>query len=261
MGCVWFDVADRGQWTGTGRTSADGCQDQDRPPQRGGTPSPRQGARDRIPRSRHSGWVRPLIVPTPSGCSRRRTAPASPAWCPSATGGCWSPFTFYRGAAKIMAADLASTPVAGLQVQLCGDAHLSNFGVFASPERRLLFDLNDFDETLPGPFEWDVKRMAANHHRRPQQRLHQDGHAPCGDPGVVRAYRGGDGRVRADGHAGHLVCPSVGGLVHAVRSAAAEASKPKKAAKAATGAESGSRRSRERRGPAIACKRCPSSAR
>jgi uncharacterized protein (DUF2252 family) len=61
-----------------------------------------------------------------------------------------SPFTFYRGAAKIMAADLADTPVAGLQVQLCGDAHLSNFGLFASPERRLLFDLNDFDETLPG---------------------------------------------------------------------------------------------------------------
>jgi uncharacterized protein (DUF2252 family) len=62
-----------------------------------------------------------------------------------------SPFTFYRGAAKIMAADLKDTPTAGLQVQLCGDAHLSNFGAFASPERRLLFDLNDFDETLPGP--------------------------------------------------------------------------------------------------------------
>src|ERR1700683_5078736 len=73
-----------------------------------------------------------------------------------------SPFTFYRGAAKIMAADLAYTPVAGLDVQLCGDAHLSNFGLFASPERRLLFDLNDFDETLPGPFEYDVKRMAAS---------------------------------------------------------------------------------------------------
>jgi uncharacterized protein (DUF2252 family) len=73
-----------------------------------------------------------------------------------------SPFTFYRGAAKIMAADLADTPTAGLQVQLCGDAHLSNFGAFASPERRLLFDLNDFDETLPGPFEYDVKRMAAS---------------------------------------------------------------------------------------------------
>ena len=73
-----------------------------------------------------------------------------------------SPFTFYRGAAKIMATDLKDTPVAGLRVQLCGDAHLSNFGMFASPERRLLFDLNDFDETLPGPFEYDVERMAAS---------------------------------------------------------------------------------------------------
>ena len=73
-----------------------------------------------------------------------------------------SPFTFYRGAAKIMAADLEHTPRAGLEVQLCGDAHLSNFGVFASPERQLLFDLNDFDETLPGPFEYDLKRMSAS---------------------------------------------------------------------------------------------------
>ena len=73
-----------------------------------------------------------------------------------------SPFTFYRGAAKIMAADLKDTPRAGLTAQLCGDAHLSNFGVYASPERALLFDLNDFDETLPGPFEYDVKRMSAS---------------------------------------------------------------------------------------------------
>jgi uncharacterized protein (DUF2252 family) len=73
-----------------------------------------------------------------------------------------SPFTFYRGAAKIMAADLEGTPRAGLDVQLCGDAHLSNFGVFASPERTLLFDLNDFDETLPGPFEYDVARLAGS---------------------------------------------------------------------------------------------------
>ena len=73
-----------------------------------------------------------------------------------------SPFTFYRGAALPMAADLANTPSAGLRVQLCGDAHLSNFGAFASPERNLVFDVNDFDETLPGPFEWDVKRLAAS---------------------------------------------------------------------------------------------------
>jgi uncharacterized protein (DUF2252 family) len=73
-----------------------------------------------------------------------------------------SPFTFYRGAALPMAADLAAGPAAGFRVQLCGDAHLSNFGVFGSPERRLVFDVNDFDETLPGPFEWDVKRLVAS---------------------------------------------------------------------------------------------------
>ena len=73
-----------------------------------------------------------------------------------------SPFTFYRGAAAVMAYDLAPTPRAGLQAQLCGDAHLSNVGGYASPERRLVFDLNDFDETLPGPFEWDVKRLATS---------------------------------------------------------------------------------------------------
>jgi uncharacterized protein (DUF2252 family) len=73
-----------------------------------------------------------------------------------------SPFTFYRGAAAVMAEDLKGTPVAGLPAQLCGDAHLTNFGVFGSPERRLVFDVNDFDETLPGPFEYDVKRMVAS---------------------------------------------------------------------------------------------------
>lgn len=73
-----------------------------------------------------------------------------------------SPFTFYRGAALPMAADLATAPSSGLWTQLCGDAHLSNFGIFGSPERRLVFDINDFDETLPGPFEWDVKRLIAS---------------------------------------------------------------------------------------------------
>src|SRR5262245_8316797 len=73
-----------------------------------------------------------------------------------------SPFTYYRGAALPMAADLATTPTSSLRTQLCGDAHLSNFGVYASPDRHLVFDINDFDETLPGPFEWDVKRLAAS---------------------------------------------------------------------------------------------------
>src|SRR5262245_49826511 len=73
-----------------------------------------------------------------------------------------SPFAFFRGAAAVMAHDLASTPVTGITVQACGDAHLTNFGFFASPERELVFDLNDFDETLPGPWEWDVERLVAS---------------------------------------------------------------------------------------------------
>ncbi len=73
-----------------------------------------------------------------------------------------SPFTFYRGAAAVMAADLAATPDSGIVVQACGDAHISNFGGFAAPDRRLIFGPNDFDETLPGPWEWDIKRMAAS---------------------------------------------------------------------------------------------------
>ena len=73
-----------------------------------------------------------------------------------------SPWNYYRGAAAVMAGDLASQPDSGLVVQLCGDAHVLNFGLWATPERNLLFDLRDFDETLPGPFEWDVKRFAAS---------------------------------------------------------------------------------------------------
>src|SRR5215510_3863899 len=73
-----------------------------------------------------------------------------------------SPFAFYRGAAAIMAADLAHTPATGIRVQACGDCHLMNFGAFATPERRIVFDINDFDETLPAPWEWDVKRLAAS---------------------------------------------------------------------------------------------------
>ena len=95
-----------------------------------------------------------------------------------------SPFTFYRGAAKIMAADLKDTPTAGLETQLCGDAHLSNFGGFASPERVLLFDLNDFDETLPGPFEYDVKRMAASFTIAARNNGSQRVRSDCGLTGV-----------------------------------------------------------------------------
>ncbi len=120
-------------------------------------------ARDRTPPSSHAGWSPAADRPDPVGLLKEQDRTREPDLVPVRHGRMMaSPFTFYRGAARIMAADLAGTPVAGLGAQLCGDAHLSNFGVFASPERRLLFDLNDFDETLPGPFEYDVKRMAAS---------------------------------------------------------------------------------------------------
>jgi uncharacterized protein (DUF2252 family) len=100
-----------------------------------------------------------------------------------------SPFTFYRGAAAIMAHDLAPTTRSGLRVQLCGDAHLSNFGGFASPDRALVFDLNDFDETAPGPFEWDVKRLAASFEICGRDRGFDDDERRRIVLGVVRAYR------------------------------------------------------------------------
>ena len=120
-------------------------------------------ARGRTPCSSHQGWRPAKDRPDPVALLEEQNTTREPDLVPVRHGRMMvSPFTFYRGAAKIMAADLANTPTAGLVAQLCGDAHLSNFGVFASPERKLLFDLNDFDETLPGPFEYDVKRMAAS---------------------------------------------------------------------------------------------------
>src|SRR5882762_7765443 len=120
-------------------------------------------ARDRTPPSSHADWSPAADRPDPVGLLEQQDRTREPDLVPVRHGRMMvSPFTFYRGAAKIMAADLKDTPVAGLDAQLCGDAHLSNFGLFASPERLLLFDLNDFDETLPGPVEYDVKRMAAS---------------------------------------------------------------------------------------------------
>ena len=120
-------------------------------------------ARAATPLSSHEGWTPASDRPDPVALLEAQNTTREPDLVPVRHGRMSvSPFTFYRGAAKIMSADLKGTPTAGLDVQLCGDAHLSNFGLFASPERTLLFDLNDFDETLPGPFEYDVKRMAAS---------------------------------------------------------------------------------------------------
>jgi uncharacterized protein (DUF2252 family) len=122
-----------------------------------------QQAASRTPPSTHATWAPAAGRADPVSLLEQQNIAREPDLVPVRHGRMMvSPFTFYRGAAKIMAADLTSTPVAGLEAQLCGDAHLSNFGLFASPERRLMFDLNDFDETLPGPFEFDVKRMAAS---------------------------------------------------------------------------------------------------
>jgi uncharacterized protein (DUF2252 family) len=116
-----------------------------------------------VPPSIHAGWKPAADRADPVTLLETQNLTREPDLVPVRRGRMmFSPFTFYRGAAKVMAADLADTPVAGLDAQLCGDAHLSNFGLFGSPERTLLFDLNDFDETLPGPFEYDVKRMAAS---------------------------------------------------------------------------------------------------
>ena len=120
-------------------------------------------ARQHTSLASHGGWSTASDRPDPVTLLEAQNATREPDLVPVRHGRMVaSPFTFYRGAARVMATDLKDTPTAGLNVQLCGDAHLSNFGAFASPERTLLFDLNDFDETLPGPFEYDVKRMAAS---------------------------------------------------------------------------------------------------
>ena len=122
-----------------------------------------KAARAEVPRSRHGEYEAPGDRADPVDLLEAQAQTRVPELVPIRYGRMLvSPFTFYRGAAKIMAHDLAGTPRSGLNVQCCGDAHLSNFGVFGSPERRLVFDINDFDETLPGPWEWDVKRLAAS---------------------------------------------------------------------------------------------------
>src|SRR5246127_1808763 len=122
-----------------------------------------RAARVEAPRSAHSRWTPRPDRPDPIALLEEQAASRVPQLVPIRYGRMLvSPFTFYRGAALIMASDLAATPVSGVTVQLCGDAHLSNFGLFGTPERQMIFDINDFDETLPGPWEWDVKRLATS---------------------------------------------------------------------------------------------------
>jgi uncharacterized protein (DUF2252 family) len=143
-----------------------------------------------VPRSSHGEWTPPANRADPAAILAAQEVTRVPELVPLRHERMMvSPFTFYRGAAAIMAADLASTPVSGITVQACGDAHLANFGGFASPERRMLFDINDFDETLPGPWEWDVKRLAASFAIAAQDREFDEAFARAVVARVVGTYR------------------------------------------------------------------------
>jgi uncharacterized protein (DUF2252 family) len=195
-------------------------------------------AREQTPLSSHDGWVPAADRPDPVGLLQEQDTSREPDLVPVRHGRMLvSPFTFYRGAAKIMAADLAATPTAGLKVQLCGDAHLSNFGAFASPERRLLFDVNDFDETLPGPFEYDVKRMAASFTIAGRNNGLGKADTKAATLGSVSAYREAMASFASMGTMEIWYARlDEGELMQRLRDAAAEASK-KKAKKEAIQAE------------------------
>jgi uncharacterized protein (DUF2252 family) len=149
-----------------------------------------KATRARVPRSAHGEWQPSADRPHPVALLEEQAASRVPELVPIRYGRMMvSPFTFYRGAAYLMASDLAGTPTTGLQAQLCGDAHLSNFGVFAAPDRRLVFSLNDFDETLPGPFEWDVKRLVASFAVAGRDRGFDTGQRKAINLATVRSYR------------------------------------------------------------------------
>ncbi|MFH8387614.1 DUF2252 domain-containing protein [Kitasatospora sp. NPDC018058] len=147
-------------------------------------------ARRRVPRSAHGAWAPAPDRFDPVDILEQQAASRVPELVPIRYGRmAASRFAFLRGAPAIMAADIARSPSSGLTVQLCGDAHLCNFGLFASPERALLFDLNDFDETLPGPFEWDVKRLAASVAVAAHENRESDASARAAALASARAYR------------------------------------------------------------------------
>jgi uncharacterized protein (DUF2252 family) len=147
-------------------------------------------ARTRAPRSSHAEFSPATERPDPVSLLERQATSRVPELLPIRYGRMLvSPFTFFRGAALIMASDLATTPRSGFNAQVCGDAHLSNFGMFASPERKLMFDVNDFDETLPGPWEWDLKRLAASAVIAARDREFTDNEARTAALEVGRSYR------------------------------------------------------------------------
>ncbi len=171
--------------------------------------------RERVPRASHAQWKPPPSRPDPiqllKHADRGRLAELLPIRYGRMR---QSPFAFFRGSAALMAADLAATPSTRLRVQACGDCHVANFGGFGSPERRLVFDINDFDETLPAPWEWDVKRLAASivlaGRETGPQRAALRGSGARGRALLPRAHAG----IRRDARAGRLVFASRRGDFH-----------------------------------------------
>src|SRR5262249_20231008 len=150
-----------------------------------------KAARADVPRKVHGEWEPSQIRPDPVDLLEQQGTTRVPELVPIRYGRMLvSPFTFFRGAAYLMAADLAGSPRTGLHAQLCGDAHLSNFGGYAAPDRGLVFDINDFDETLPGPFEWDVKRLVASFAVAGRDRGFDDSQRQAINLAVSAAYRG-----------------------------------------------------------------------
>ncbi|MFJ9445297.1 DUF2252 domain-containing protein [Kitasatospora sp. NPDC101235] len=159
-----------------------------------------RAARERISRSAHGRWIPATDRPDPLGVLERQGEDRVARLLPIRYGRmAESPFAYLRGAAAVLAADLGALPDTGLTVQLCGDAHLLNFGVYASPERALLFDVNDFDETFPGPFEWDVKRLAASVAVAARDNGQDERRVRRAALAAVRAYAGGMRRLAGMG--------------------------------------------------------------
>ncbi|MET0542446.1 MAG: DUF2252 domain-containing protein [Variovorax sp.] len=149
-----------------------------------------KGLRDKCPRDSHAAWSPPAQRPDPLALLEQSNKGRVPDLVPLRMGRMVrTPFTFYRGAALNMADDLAKTPATGLRVQACGDCHLMNFGAFATPERRMIFDLNDMDETLPAPWEWDLKRLAASFILACRNNRFNEGTARDAAMACVRSYR------------------------------------------------------------------------
>ncbi|MFJ7905983.1 DUF2252 domain-containing protein [Kitasatospora sp. NPDC096204] len=159
-----------------------------------------RAARERVSRSAHGRWIPAAERPDPLDVLERQGEDRIARLLPIRYGRmAQSPFAYLRGAAAVLAADLGALPGTGLIVQLCGDAHLLNFGVYASPERALLFDVNDFDETFPGPFEWDVKRLAASVAVAARDNGQDERRARRAALAAVRAYAGGMRRLAGMG--------------------------------------------------------------